>query len=190
MSKKVKNKIMEDFNKTYSIKIDREKIYNSIPIKENTEDSFQTVLYLKRLCRRISLIASVIIICLIGVIGYIAIETHYGDENNIVTDEFEEYMNQYSSKGKSILYSQIQLDTDVNIYFYKLTNIEKNKEYYFYIFNDKFKLKTYNLTFNNNIIALNNKSYGLLCEFIVDDPNKDISFTIESNNIIKQYKIG
>ena len=57
MSKKLNKIIMDDFNKTYSIELDKEKIYKNIQVKEVKEDNIQTVLYFKRLCKRISLSA-------------------------------------------------------------------------------------------------------------------------------------
>ena len=190
MSKKLNKIIMDDFNKTYSIEVDKEKIYKNIQVKEEKEDNIQTVLYLKRLCKRISAAACLIIVCLIAVIGVMTINTYQGKEEDVVTKEFKEYIKQYTSNDFYNLYSLNEIEANVFFYVYKTTNAKQSKDYYFYIIKNNIYKKEYYLLINNEKLPLQEGTYGLLCEFSKDDTNKDICFSIEYNGKITDYKIG
>lgn len=190
MSKKLNKIIMDDFNKTYSMELDKEKIYKNIQVKQEKDDNIQTVLYLKRLCKRISLAACLIIVCLIITIGIVAMDGHEGSSDNIVTKDFEEYMEEYTGVSKYSINSFFQLKENIYINIYNLEDIESGKVYYFYFFENKFNSLDYNLLLNDRIILLKDGSYGILCEFSKDDTNKDICFSIEYNGKVTDYKIG
>lgn len=189
MSKKLNKIIMDDFNKTYSMELDKEKIYKNIQVKQEKDDNIQTVLYLKRLCKRISLAACLIIVCLIITIGIVAMDGHEGSDNDVVTKEFEEYMEEYTKSSKYDIYTLIELDENIYLYIYKVHNNFTNINYYFYILKNQYN-KTVFIIFDEEKISLEQNIYGLLCEFSPNDTNKDICFSIEYNGKITDYKIG
>lgn len=190
MSKKLNKIIMDDFNKTYLIELDKEKIYKNIQVKEEKEDNIQTVLYFKRLCKRISVAACLIIVCLIAVIGVIVGIDYEGADSDVVTKEFEEYMEEYTNEKQNSLYSSIQLQEYLCIYIYKVDSQKMNKEYYFFFVKNVNEIGEYTLLFKQQEASLKDDTYGLLCEFLKDDTNKDICFSIEYNGKITDYKIG
>ena len=187
MSKKLNKIIMDDFNKTYSIELDKEKIYKNIQVKE---DNIQTVLYFKRLCKIISAAACLIIVCLIAVIGVMTINTYQGKEEDVVTKEFKVYMEEYTNEKQNSLYSSIQLQEYLYIYIYKVDSQKMNKEYYFFFVDNKIDIGDYTLIFKQQEISMKDDTFGLLCEFSKDDTTKDICFSIEYNGKITDYKIG
>lgn len=187
MSKKLNKIIMDDFNKTYSIELDKEKIYKNIQVKE---DNIQTVLYFKRLCKRISAAACLIIVCLIAVIGVMAVNDYKDGNSDVVTKEFEEYMEEYSGVDKYTINSLFQIQDSVYLYVYEANNEIIDKEIYFFIVKNDLEKNNCILKINKKEILLKKGSYGLLCEFSKDDTNKDICFSIEYNGKITDYKIG
>ena len=132
MSKKLNKIIMDDFNKTYSIELDKEKIYKNIQAKEEKEDNIQTVLYLKRLCKRISVAACLIIVCLISIISIMLISDHRNNVDDIVTKEFQEYMEEYTGVSKYSINSFFQLKENIyiNIYAFYRHLHEHDREQY------------------------------------------------------------
>ena len=148
------------------------------------------MLYLKRLCKRISVAACLIIVCLISIISIMLISDHRNNVDDIVTKEFQEYMEEYTGVSKYSINSFFQLKENIYINIYNLENIESGKVYYFYFFENKLNSLDYNLLLNDRIILLKDGSYGILCEFSKEDTNKDICFSIEYNGKITDYKIG
>ncbi len=191
MGKKIEKIIMDDFNETYKVEIDKEKILNNIQMDKNEDlecevKTSTTISKLKLLCNKLTISLSVVVVCLVLVVGLYVFGNHKGNSNNdILTKDFQAYMVEYSGVKDCKLYSFVRNDT-LELYIYECKDTKNNINYYFYKAKVSYDSSNIYLKINNEKIELMNDSYGVFCEIQKD---QEIVFSIEKNDLITDYKI-
>lgn len=184
MKKKVKDFFLEDFEKNYKYKPNKEEILANI----EEETDFNKEVYSLLRWKKISITLMTCMLVIILGLGIISIVQQYNLDNNgniIITDEFKEYMNSYGDK--KVFIEEINIRNDYYMYIYKVVDSLKidNNVIYLYLFNSKIDEKQVFIIQNNTKQELFNNSYGILAQ------NTDqVSFSIEINDQKYEYKIG
>ena len=144
------------------------------------------ILKLTSLCRKLTISLSVVFLCLVCVICISVFNNQEGNAfDDVLTKDFKEYMVECSGTKKRSYFSMI-VKENLQIFIYECKNTNDNINYYFYKVKGNMGVNNYMLIINNQKIALNNDSYGLLCEIQKD---QEITFSIEKDGIITEYKI-
>lgn len=183
MKKKVKDFFLEDFEKNYKYKPNKEEILANI----EEETDFNKEVYSLLRWKKLSITLMTCMLVIILGLGIISIVQSHPDEkkDNVITCEFKEYMNSYGDM--QVLLEEINIRNDYNMYIYKVVNSSKidNNTSYLYLFKNEYDDQIVILVINNNKQQLFNNSYGILAQ------NTDqVSFSIETNDQKYEYKIG
>lgn len=183
MKKKVKDFFLEDFEKNYKYKPNKEEILANIEEETGFNKEVYSLLRWKKLS--ITLMTCMLVIILgLGIISIVQLRTLEKDKD-IITDEFKEYMNSYGDM--QVLLEEINIRKDYHMYIYKVGDSLKidNNTSYLYIYKCNEKENKILLVINETKQQLFNNSYGILAQ------NTDqVSFSIEINDQKYEYKIG
>ena len=187
MSKKIDKIILDDFKETYSIEVDKEKIYKQLQVKPVKDNKLLELLKFKKLCKGLSIAVCLLLVSVIVLVIYKFGFSYKSIDDKVLTDDFIEYMEEYSGDDIYKLYGYIDVSTNCKLYIYKMTNAKK--EFYFYSVIEKEDEKKF-IIIDGKRINLESNSFGLLCEIDITKENKDIIFSIEYNGKVTEYKIG
>lgn len=192
MRKKVEQQFINEFEETYDFKVDMSKLDLSNLTVKNASNNIKQ--YKKiRLYKRLNVCFSAIIVLLVCSIGIICgLRGDYKDktEEEILTEEFKEYIN---SKGETYFENPIcafKPSNYITCYIFKSVNLEKENitiRNYYYLF----KLEN-----NDNDVSIflpteqkvRNNSFGFITSQEEGKPLK-ITIKIQINGEITQYEI-
>ena len=192
MKNKIKKQILDDFNKTYQVNIDREKILNNLEIKEPKENKVITIFKLQKQKKYLVATISLLIVCLITAVIFVNNSIKKIEEKeklNIAICEFKEYIGEYTSCGKYDTFSEIELKTSEFIFIYKssykIDNITKNVYFYFIDYEDN---KSCTISFNDQKITAKHLEYGILYE-IIEGEEVTLNLTIKYGKKTKNHAL-
>lgn len=190
MSRKGKKIFLDDFKENYSNKIDTNEVLSNLGIEK---DNKRIILRWKKLSY--SFMISTIVL-FIGLISVVVVGQYWNrDEGvqgyeDIVTEEFEEYVYEENLRVLNNYNVYIMLTNKSKIYIFKFDcNNDATKNTYLFIYKSEFNYDEVKIKINDNIQNLSNNSFGILCECDINDKNP-ITFSIEINGEIKEYSIA
>lgn len=182
MKNKIEKIIKEDYNNSYSFKVDKNKLYKNLNIDRN---SIKVNPFWKKLSYGL-IVTSMILLCMLSIvtawgIKYIVLMNTFEPEGT--SEEFIEYTKDYDCETIK-LHLFLKPDSDFNLYIHKGFN-ENNKIYYFYYVIMIEDWEVYIITDKTEFLVHNN-SYGILD--IIEDSSDDIlKFSLSINGEIKNY---
>lgn len=185
MKNKIEKIIKEDYNNSYSFKVDKNKLYKNLNIDRN---SIKVNPFWKKLSYGL-IVTSMILLCMLSIvtawgIKYIVLMNTFETEGT--SEEFVEYVDDFECTTLK-LFTLLKPSTDFNIYIHK-GYTRYNKIYYFYYVNTVLEGNIYIITDTTEFLVHNN-SYGILD--IKEDSSDDIlKFSLSINGEIKNYLLN
>lgn len=201
MGIKIKNKIIDDFNKSYDCKLTAEDIiaktdyFNTSPQTSQKVNPLFKVRYSYVFMYALIIFLSLSVCGLFGYNQYIK-KGDYCDQTVEVeptlTDEDIEYISQYAYKCDLYDYCAINLLNYDSLYIYNsISKDDPNKIIYFYKLVNNFDVMSeYYLTINDSKILINSaNSFGKITECKKDCQVHILDFTIFINGIQCNYNL-
>lgn len=200
MGTKIKNKIIDDFNKSYDCKLTAEDIITKTDYFNTSPQTSQKVNPLFKVRYSYAFMYVLIIFLSLSVCGLFGYNQYikrgdYCDQTVEVeptlTDEDFQYISKYVNKNNIVECFNITLNyTNTFTIFRSISNDDFNEVVYFYkannLNNDSFE---YKLIYNNESISINNnKNIGILCIFEQNVYEKKyIEFSLNIDNTLYDY---